>query len=218
MRRSRSGRPARSLLLLAIPLTLLLPGPSRAQVPEPPTDEECAALLPEDELERLLALDADAFDQTMDGGWRPIAGAGCFVQAAELIDEYVRMRPGLDRDDNPDRIIFRFHAGQLYATAGRTDVALDRFRESYQAEELIASLEEDPDDADAAVGLRAWNAYVDATIAFLEQDRPALEAARARVARGPEFNGEPMNLSVVDRFLEHFGSSYAAAYSGRGEG
>ncbi len=62
----------------------------------------------------------------------------------------------------------------------------------------------------------AWDAYVNATIAFLEQDKPALTAYRDQVAVGPKLpNGKVMNLDVAERLLKNFGKPYSQAYGGR---
>lgn len=115
--------------------------------------------------------------------------------------------------------ILRWHAGQMKAKAGLTDEALALFRASYK-------------DQNPSMGTD-WNSYVDATIAFLEQDRPALEAARARLndqqmspemleafeklqEENPNVNidiGAKPNLKIADRFLACFDEPYAAAYS-----
>lgn len=71
--------------------------------------------------------------------------------------------------------------------------------------------------------------YALATVAFLNNDRPALEAARARMAAlpmPPEFVQAaerfkatygrelawPLNLDVVDRLIACFGEPYSKAY------
>jgi hypothetical protein len=64
---------------------------------------------------------------------------------------------------------------------------------------------------------KAWNIYVDATIAFLHRDRDALLKARTKLAEVPPEAGrpdsKPMNLDVVDGLLRCFDRSYADAYS-----
>ena len=81
-----------------------------------------------------------------------------------------------------------------------------------------------------------WNAYVDATIAFLQRDRAALVRARARLAAVPVppdqampelvkgvlhiqlSNGDimklrwPPNIDVVDGLLACYDQPYAQAY------
>jgi hypothetical protein len=64
---------------------------------------------------------------------------------------------------------------------------------------------------------KAWNVYVDATIAFLDRDRDALLKARTRLAEIPpeagKPNSKPMNLDVVDGLVRCFDRSYRDAYS-----
>ena len=60
-----------------------------------------------------------------------------------------------------------------------------------------------------------WNAYVLATIAFLERDREALVKQRDTIATGPKFQGAVPNLEVVDRLIKYFDEPYAVAYSGK---
>ncbi|WP_300532174.1 hypothetical protein [Maricaulis sp.] len=123
---------------------------------------------------RLMALDEDAFDQDMQGGWRAVANQGpdCFIPAAELIQDYVALhgaanlqRPGLAH----------WHAGQMFAMAGETERALPELRLSYRPEN---------DNEMNAM----WNRYADGTIAFLERDRDALIAARNALPDAPMSN------------------------------
>lgn len=186
---------------------LLELGPERA-------DRLAACGVDEARLEALLALDQDAFDQDMAGGWRVVARQdGCRAAAADLIEVW--------RDHSSNResdFILNWHAGQMRATAGEPQAA-------------IALLER------AKTQSEAWNHYADATIAFLDRDRAALEAARAALAElrpGDEemaarrqflednptitmpegFVEQPENLPVVDRLLSCFEGSYAGAYRG----
>jgi hypothetical protein len=112
--------------------------------------------------EALMALNIHAFDQDLNGGWRPIAARdGCVGEAADLIRAY--------REFVTSRtLILYWHEGQLRAQLGETEAAIALFEQSRY------------EPADDEYG---WNHYVDATIAFLRHDRPALEAARGRLAK-----------------------------------
>ena len=155
---------------------------------------------------RMLGLEQRAFDQDMQGGWRAVAHRrGCEIAAADLIRDYRRARGSEDR-------ILLWHEGQLRAQAGQTGPALKLFGRSYEPGA-------DPN---------GWNAYVDATLAFLRRDRPGLLAARARLlqlpkpadypahARAPDGSlivmRWPPNLNVVDGLIACFGRPYAEAY------
>jgi hypothetical protein len=153
----------------------------------------------------LLALDQDAFDQNMSGGWRELAQRpGCMAAAADLIHAY--------RAHAESRLsILNWHEGQLRATLGDYAAAIPLLEASRKAQ--------DPS---------GWNPYVDATVAFLRGDRAALAAARERLAAVPRpegfqervlANGSrvswPMNLGVVDGLLHCFGRPYREAYSSR---
>lgn len=149
----------------------------------------------------MLALGIHAFDQDMNGGWRPLAAReGCAGEAAELIRKYREFV------ENRTRILY-WHEGQLRARIGETERAIELFDRSRRR------------NSDEY----GWNHYVDATIAFLRRDRSALEAARARLARStiPEWersrpNPQPMNMHVVDRLITCFGRTYQEAYGAAG--
>jgi hypothetical protein len=155
--------------------------------------------------QRIMALDQRAFDQDRTGGWRLLArNPRCRAVAADLIRDY-REAHGLSAS-----ILF-WHEGQMRANAGQTERAIALFDRSRR---------EEPD----AFG---WNLYVDASIAFLRGDRPALEAARNALAALPrpadfaprDTQGRPVNmawppnLNVVDALAACFGRPYAMAYS-----
>ena len=156
--------------------------------------------------QQMLALDLRAFDQDMDGGWRALSRReGCTLAAADLIRDYRHSRRLSDT-------ILYWHEGQLRASAGQTEPAIALFEQSRK----------NPDDG------FGWNSYVDATIAFLRRDRPALLAARDALARLPmpagfapvDTEGRPlqirwpMNMDIVDAFVACFGRSYSEAYGG----
>ena len=143
-----------------------------------------------------LQLSYQDFDQKPGQGWRRLADGKKFLEAAQLIDRYAKQKSGLAEWQ---QINLRFHAGQLYAFAGKERLALERFKKS-----LYAKL-----PANSPV---RWNAYVRATIAFLEKDRDTLKKQREIIARGPKFRGSIPNLDVVDRLLKNFGQPYRTAY------
>src|ERR1700730_4707468 len=114
---------------------------------------------------KLLALDEHSFDQDMNGGWRAVAQhEDCTEVAADLIREYRETR-GLVST------ILYWPEGPLRALAGATDEAIRLFEKSRKADDAFG-----------------WNLYVDASIAFLRHDKPALLAAREALARRPRPN------------------------------
>ncbi|MBV6850744.1 hypothetical protein [Xanthomonas euvesicatoria] len=164
----------------------------------------------------LLALDEDAFDQYMQGGWRTIADRpGCAVAAADLLRDY-RQAHAITGG------IVLWHEGQMRAEAGQTAQAIALFEKSYKP---------------AAEDLAGWKPYVDATIAFLKRDRAGLGAARAQLASVPYPQGKdmpplqdgymvfpaekgrpevklrwPPNLDVVDGLIKCYDEPYSVAY------
>ena len=151
----------------------------------------------------LLALDQNAFDQDLKGGWRVLAeNPHCYVAAADLIRDY------REAHHSTDFILF-WHEGQMRADAGQSEAAIGLFEKSRKAKDLIG-----------------WNFYVDGTVAFLRHDRAQLQAARDKLAAlpkpadwpptGPDgkpFNFKwPLNLNVLDGFLACFNRSYKEAY------
>ena len=167
----------------------------------------------------LLALDFAAFDQDPSGGWRSVgAQTGCEGAIADLIARYRK-----SKGKSPERAkMLEWHEAQARAMAGQTDRAIKILQHRPD--------EEKPEgqtyyDEPAAL-------YRDATIAFLENDRPALVAARARLASLPEppdfttlksgFRKKfptsappvwPMDLNAVDGLLACFGKPYRQAYA-----
>jgi len=155
----------------------------------------------------MLELDINSFDQDFEGGWRSLANRdGCKSAAADLIRAYIE-------EHNPQSTILLFHEAQMRAMAGQTDRALQLFPKTRK-----------PTSKTDRIG---WNHYVDATIAFLREDRDALMDAQTALARTPRPDGFnpvdtsgnpieliwPPNLNVVDGFLECFEKGYDWAYN-----
>jgi len=165
-----------------------------------PTADPCAY-----DRAAMMALDQRAFDQDLRGGWRILArDPRCAAAAADLIRDY-REAHGVAATTS------YWHEGQMRAEAGQYEAAIALFDRARHPE---------PDDF-------GWNLYVDASIAFLRGDRPALVAAHDALAarprpadfapRDPQGNpveiAWPPNLNVVEALIACFGRSYAEAYA-----
>ncbi len=160
----------------------------------PPTPKTCAV-----DTEKMLALDVDAFDQDLVGGWRPLAlRPECEEAAANLLALYQQRHPRAS-------YLLPWHEGQIRLGLGQTKRAIPLLENSRRA----------PPPKGKDTG---WNFYVDATLAFARGDLKALKTARARLAalRKPaEFPTTikwPMNLEVVDGLINCFGRPYNDAY------
>ena len=180
------------------PLALLLqPAPH----PEPEPEPDCSY-----DLDAMLALDQQAFDQDMDGGWRPLGQRdGCKAAAAELIREWRQAKRAHDS-------ILYWHEGQMRAFAGQTEQAIALFQLTYTAPE---------EDADFG-----WNHYVSGTIAFLTRDRERLATSIETLKTVPEPQDSsfttpggnviqmdwPPNLHVLEAFERCWDMTYAQAY------
>jgi hypothetical protein len=152
--------------------------------------------------EKMLALDQDAFDQDMNGGWRKLGNVPqCQAVAADLIRDY-RVH-----HKNEASILY-WHEGQMRASIGQKVEAIALFEKSRHV----------PDNG------TGWNQYVDATVAFLRGDRKAFDAARNELVALPKPadwdtktpDGTPvpwpMNLGVVDGLGKCFDRPYSEAY------
>lgn len=158
------------------------------------------------DLEAMLELDLQAFDQDLNGGWRTLANReGCERAAAELIREW-------RHEKRNHRHILYWHEGQMRASAGETEVAIALF-----------NLTRKDLEGDADFG---WNHYVEGSIAFLRRDKEALLSAIERLKAVPESEDNsftrpdgtvvqmawPPNLNVLRRFEYCWGRPYADVY------
>lgn len=158
----------------------------------------------EDDKKIFLALEASVFDQDKTKGWRRISERGCDEEAADLIKEYLLYSTAPMPLFGGRFTILRWHAGQLYAFAGKNDEAIRFFKASYSSNDEHHN--------------KTWNEYVNATIAFMEKDKKELNAARQRLFVLIEDNSDPDdyargNLIVVDSLKENFSESYKRAYT-----
>lgn len=166
--------------------------------------------------ERYWAMSFEEFDQGVqpvtDGprrewGWREIARQeGCDAAVAHLISQW-RERHGASLSP-VQRSFSAFHEGQFRASAGDYAGAIP----------LIEA-------GRGAFSDAAWQAYLDAMVAFLRSDREALIAARERLLALPEpdywpelqrrFKEQagqdmnwPQNIEATDTLVRCFGKPY----------
>lgn len=184
-------------MIEALLLAFAQPDPASAPAPAP----DCSY-----DLDAMLALDRDAFDQDIpNGGWRGLSNKGCHEEAAELIRVW--------RHEKRDHAsILYWHEGQMRAYAGQTKEAIALFERTYTAPE---------EDTDFG-----WNYYVSGTIAFLRGDREALTRATEGLATLPEPSNNtftrpdgtvitmswPPNMNVLKGFEKCWGKPYKEAY------
>ncbi len=184
-------------------------GVASAQTPPPQLSAKDCGI---DSYARFMDMGFIEFDQTADAGWRALDRPGCEVAIAGLIKQY--------RETAIERAAgLYWHEGQGRAFGGQTEEALALFRRW-----LANELAEPPEHISPSNILKA-----EATIAFLENDRPKLLAARAELVGLPKPDGWdeaaakvkermpnvtlqwPANLGYVDNLIACFGKSYKAA-------
>lgn len=144
-----------------------------------------------------LGLSFHEFDQTFGQGSRKWFEKGCYLESGYLSDIYHLHH--LDKLEPWQDGILYFHSGQSYAFANLYPLAIERFSKSFDPLE--------PEDPNFP-----WNAYVRATIAFLQKDLPTIKA-QLKIMETKE---NPNNLKIVRRFTRCLESPYSDAYSGSG--
>lgn len=150
---------------------------------------------------KMLAMEFYAFDQDMTGGWRSLDWS-CQPQILDLLHDY---REAHKQDLPKSRYnLLAWHEGQVRANMGDYVTAVP----------LLSGWLEDP--------MAVIRDYAQATIAFLNRDKPALLAARAKLAAEPMPEGFdpsslgnfkwPLNLNIVDGLAGCFDKPYEEAY------
>lgn len=152
---------------------------------------DCAALY-RAHLETDLKLPYEKFDQELGGGFRQLDAQRCFKEAGDLLEAWMRAN---GKDDES----VRWHVAQQRAQQGDYAEAIRYAKGTLD------------DREDLAKHPLRWNDYVLATIAFLQHDRAALVAHRDRIAEGASYQGNAINLRLVDALVANFDGSYADA-------
>ena len=153
--------------------------------------------LSETQWKKYLSMDWKSFDQTLGKGWREFAANDCEIAAGHLIDVYSSHNS--NKLNEMQKRVLRWHAGQQYAQGNIKTLALVRFRYSFKKDE-------DPNDP------FKWNAYVAASIAFLEKDLKKLKAARDEMLPFAEQNIQ--NLIIVNNMYKCPHLSYKQVING----
>lgn len=166
--------------------------------------EQVSCEISEEQIDRYLTLSFEAFDQTIDSGWRPFYENRCYETAAKLLVRYIEAHPDLAEA----HYMLAFHSGQMYALDGQYTTAIAFMKQGY---------------SDIPSTFVDWNAFVDANIAFLENDFEGLQEKKALIEMQPPLPdgpgvpewavGRKMNLDVVEGFVNCFDESYETAYS-----
>ena len=147
--------------------------------------------------ERMLGLSFEEFDKTEGSGFRVLLEQKRQVAAAELIEEYVKRHGG--NLTERERVSLHFHAGQLYGIVGDAGKAVPHLK--------LALYEGEPTPDGHPL---YWNAYVEATSAFIRGDRRGVMEARKRMgAMNHGFH------RLVDSFVENFEEPYAGLIFGQ---
>jgi len=142
-----------------------------------------------------LTVNYEKFDQTPGQGWRRLGEVdACFAEAGSLIDFYLAGKSKLTASQ---KVNLSFHAGQVYAFAGKDDEALKRFRSA------VVNPAASPEFK--------WSAYVLATIAFLQHDADALVKNRNIIADAASYAPNATNLELVDGLMANFDRPYREA-------
>lgn len=182
-------------MILGTILTVAMSGSGQMSMTMPAPDPKCQ--VSSTQAGAMLAAAYDDFDQKMSGqaSWRTLMNAGCYSGAATMIVQYVESHAAQLTAEQIRTL--HFHAGQVTALGGQDLASVPHF---LQARDPTASAE--------------WNAYVDATIAFLKQDRKALTSAREAYAKASK--PDAPRLKVIDGLLSCLGRSYREGVAGCG--
>lgn len=135
--------------------------------------------------EAMLEMAPWEFDQSPDG-WRRFAATEENLKAARLIQKYIvrnrewisNPRPG---EKSLGLTLMNFHVGQLLAVEGHQYLseAIEAFTQSFEE------------------GQECWNAYVSATIGFLEGDAKRVDEAIKTVELSKAEDKRWGNLGIV---------------------
>lgn len=138
-----------------------------------------------EEYGRLMSMTQEDFDQSPEG-FRLYSND--YEVCRLLIPEYISMN-GLSSKQSR---LLHWHLGQVHAFNDHYEEAIVEMKQSYMDELSLP-----------------WKFYVDGSIAFLERDKPTLEAALDNL----KAENNQMNLEFLEKFVKYFDLPYSEAYS-----
>lgn len=133
------------------------------------------------------------FDQQLDSGWRTLQVKGDYTGAAAAIRKYQLAHAAQLKTWQKDSLAF--HLAHVYALAGERPRAIRWFRRAM---------------ADDSFGN---DAYIEAFIAFLQHDKPALLEVRHAIATTHSGPWQVQDLHEVDAMIDDFGEPFEAAWA-----
>lgn len=147
-----------------------------------------------------LALPFKEFDQEQGAGWRALADAECYLEAAELINRYIVVQR------EPDKVLF-WHQAQSLAFGGKNK----------EAAKIGKAHGLRPAADVKRLGYR-WNVFALATIAYWEADKEEFMRQKAvltsAIANEPDVPAITANKGILEALtnLEQcFDAPYAKA-------
>ena len=167
-----------------------------SHLPSRAATTDCANLLA-NASQTELALPSHEFDQDENKGWRALDATGCTAEAAILVERFL-----IGYESNLRSL--KWHHAQLLAMTGKYSEAVAAARQAINPSESV----QHPNFK--------CNAYVLATVAFLEKD--PVELKRQTQAIESAITIEPMNkinLEIVLGLARCIGQPYKAAYGCR---
>ncbi|MFA6915803.1 MAG: hypothetical protein WC222_05355 [Parachlamydiales bacterium] len=143
----------------------------------------------------LLHLHYNKFE-SLNNGWRLYAVQKKYKEAAILIQEYLSINNKLDKSQIST---LYFHLGQMYALADNNKKAVLAFNKA-----LI-------ENGDEKQQLK--NAYIKATIAFIEDEKGDLDNAIKFIENGAkDSHGKTPHLDAVQLMKKHIFHKYNSIY------
>lgn len=154
------------------------------------------------ELDDLLTLTPEEFDQDEEKGWRKLEKTGHALEAAQAIKTYLLVNKDKLHDGSPDNLelesLMHFHVGQLIASHD------DRYTEAIESFERASM-----------PGNERWNLYILATIDFLKNDLVALNEhlKQLKQVEDPQKRNLSQVVMQLANYLKKGKNSYNKAYN-----
>lgn len=142
----------------------------------------------------LLQLPYNKFE-AQNNGWRMYAAHKKYKDAAVLIQEYINIHPNLEKGQLST---LYFHLGQMHALADNTKKAVLAFSKA---------ILENPDEKQ-----KLRNAYIKATIAFIEDEKSSLDDVIKQLEVLPKDQGKAAHLDDIQLMKKHIFHKYSSIY------